>query len=310
MHWHGLIFSYVISLYDTAINIADKVFASLTYVLFYLGSAPITPLSIITFSSILTIFFWISRLTRIAIQNISGGKEGVHKAMLYRIDRLIHYSILITGTLFGLTFIGFDISHLILIAGALGVGIGFGLQSIFNNFFSGIIILIESSFNIGDEIEIDDRFKGKVKEINFRNTRIQTDDGLSFFIPNSELINQKVANWTSNDAHCVRVPFSLPLEIDKDLVGQIIEEAAKKIPATIQKKEIPGPRVYIKEIAHDKIQFELCVWIDSKSTKKISSASSLYLYSIHEALMKNGIYKYRNSDIKKLKSQLQNSFTC
>lgn len=288
--YQGGLSKWILQTYGFVITMTDKAVESITRAIFYIGTTPITPLNIFTFILILMATFWISRLTRMTVRRISVGQRGARPALIYRVNRLIHYSILIIGIIFALTFIGFDFSNLMLIAGALGVGIGFGLQSIVNNFFCGLILLFESQLKVGDYIEIGGGIRGEVKEINFRSTYIQTNDGMAIIVPNSEFINQKVINWTLKDPYRrLRIPFSVSYDTDKDLVCRIVEEAAKTVPTTLQKDGVPPPKVYIKELAPSGINFELGVWVDPKATKKTFSTASLYLWAIHDALKKHGI---------------------
>jgi len=286
----GTFSKWVFQSYDILIKIRETLQTVSTLVLFHIGTTPINLLSIFTFLLIFMAALWISRLTRLTIHKISSTRRGMHRALAYRVNRLIHYTLLFIGIIIGLAAIGFDFSSFVLIAGALGVGLGFGLQSIFNNFFSGLIILFESQLKVGDYIQIETGIQGEVKEINFRSTYLQTNDGLDVIVPNSEFINHKVINWTLKEPfRRIRIPFSVSYDSDKEAVVRIVEEAAKIVPYTLQKEGIPPPKAYILELAPNGINFELGVWIDPKATKKVISTNSVYLWAIHEALVKHGI---------------------
>lgn len=275
--------SWIKSSYSAASN-------SLTTVIFNIGDTPVTLMSFFRFFVILAVTFWVSHVVRIAIKKVATRKRGIRRALRFRLERLFHYLILILGILIALTSIGFDFSNFLLIAGALGVGLGFGLQSIFNNFISGIIILFESQLQVGDYIEMENGIRGEVIEINFRSTYIKTNDGVAIIVPNSEFINFRVINWTLKEGfRRIRIPFSVAYDSDKDLVAKVVQEAAEKVPLTLKSDKVPDPKVGLVNLGQDGIEFELVVWVDEKATKRSFSTRSVYLWAIHDVLSKNNI---------------------
>jgi potassium-dependent mechanosensitive channel len=258
--------------------------------LFYIGKLPITLLSILRFLLILLATVWLSRLIIGGITKLATRKKGFHRSLIYRVNRLVHYLILCIGTIVALSAIGFDLSNFLLIAGALGVGLGFGLQSIFNNFISGIIILFESHLKVGDFIELESGIRGEVREINVRSTILTTNDGIDVLIPNSEIISNKVINWTlKNPYRRVHIPFAVPYGTDKELVAQIVVDAAKKVPKTLVRPDVSEPVVYLTKFGHYGLEFELAVWVNEKFTKHTHSTVSDYLWMIDSALNAQGI---------------------
>ena len=115
---------------------------------------------------------------------------------VYTVGRLSHYLIIFVGLMIGLSSVGVDFTNFALVAGALSIGIGFGLQSIVNNFVSGIIILFERSLKVGDYVELGTGVSGVVREINVRSTRINTNENVDVIVPNSNFITSDVINWT------------------------------------------------------------------------------------------------------------------
>ena len=156
--------------------------------LFSIGEAPVTGGDILRVFIILIVAFLLSRGIRHAIARVSRSESAGTQASLYTVGRLTHYAIVFIAILIALSSIGLDFSNLALIAGALGVGIGFGLQSIVSNFVSGLIILFEHSLRVGDYIELDTGLTGTVKAINVRSTLINTNDNIDIVVPNSEFV--------------------------------------------------------------------------------------------------------------------------
>lgn len=215
--------------------------------------------------------------------NSSGGSDA---ASLYILRRFSHYVIIAVGLFTSLTALGLDLSRLALLATALSVGLGFGLQSIFNNFFSGIIILLERSLKVGDFIELDNGVSGVVKEINIRSTLIRTRNNIDILVPNSEFVNGRVTNWALGDPTIrLQIPFGVAYGTDKELVKQAVFEAANRVPLTIYEtgKE---PDLFLTEFGESRLNFELVVWVDPTKNKRPGGLKSAYLWEIETSLNK------------------------
>lgn len=262
----------------------------MSHTVFYVGNYPVTIFSILRFLAILFLTFWIARLVTKALTTLGAKKRGIQHSLLYRINRLVSYLILFIGTLFALSSIGFDLSNFLLVAGALGVGLGFGLQSIFNNFISGIIILFESNLKVGDFVELENGTKGEIRAINVRSTVLRTYDGIEVLIPNAELVTTKVTNWTLSDPfRRIHVPFSLSYGTDKDMVAQLVINAAKKEPMTLLRPGIPEPAVYMTHFGENGLDMELAVWIDERASRHSKNILSTYLWLIEATFREHHI---------------------
>lgn len=269
---------------------ADSVGEIFTKTLFYIGQQPVTLLGVLRFIFILLAAYIISRVAVRALDQFAQSRKGVRKDVIYRVNRLVQYLIFTIGFILGLTFLGFDLSNLILLASALGVGIGFGLQSIFNNFLSGIIILFQSQLKVGDYIELESGMRGEIREINVRSCILLTNDGLEVLIPNSELLNTKVINWTLRDPYRrLKIPFSVAYGTNIDRMKDLVIEAAKKVPHTLIKVGIPEPSVFLQKFGESSIDFELFVWVNERSTRRMSRTKSAYLWAIHDLFRDEGI---------------------
>lgn len=254
--------------------------------LFKVGDTPITPLSFAQFLLIVFVCWWVAFWLNKILFRI-GNKRGDEKLPAYYIvGRLLYYSVILFGFLYALTAIGIDFTNFALVAGALAIGLGFGLQSIVNNFVSGLILLFERSIKVGDFIELQDRgLWGEVKEINVRATIISDNDNVDIVIPNSELINTKMMNWTLKEPHRrMRYPFKVAYGTDKELVREAVLAAAEALPHTL--KGIPGrnPAVWLTNFAEFYYEFELVVWLTARAVKRPNGVRAAYMWAIDNAL--------------------------
>lgn len=232
----------------------------------------------------LTIFisYFLSRILRKSLTRY-GEKSRDTQAQIYTINRVLHYVILVIAFFIGCSFLGISFDKLAIVLGALGVGIGLGLQNIVNNFVSGIIILFDRSLKIGDFIELESGMVGEVKEINIRATMIRTADNIDILIPSSEFINGRVINWTlEEDVRRFRVPFSVAYGTDKERMKRCVLDAAEKIDHTLtgDNKE---PQVIMKGFGDSSLDFELIVWVKAQSVRRPALLISDYLWALDDA---------------------------
>ncbi len=240
-------------------------------------------------ASVTIIFaYLISKLIRKSLSRFSDRSRGVH-AQIYTVNRVINYGILIIAFLVASSFLGISFDKLAIILGALGVGIGFGLQNIVNNFVSGIIILFDRSIKVGDFIELESGTFGEVKEINIRSTMIRTSENVDILVPNSEFINGRVTNWTlEEDIRRFRIPFSVAYGSDKDLVKKCVLDAARDIEHTLTGNQ-REPQVIMTGFGDSSLDFALLVWVKAESVKRPAVLTSDYLWELDNAFREFGI---------------------
>lgn len=180
------------------------------------------------------------------------------KGVQLSITRLVHYAILTIGFLVMLRVLGFQLNQLTLLGGALGIGIGFGLQAIVTNFASGLILLFERPIKVGDTIQVGTEF-GEVKSLGLRATIIQTFDNSEIVVPNSDLITGQVTNWTL-DERKVRIRISVGVAYGTDVarVLEILAACGKANPMVLNK---PQPTAFFLAFGASSLDFELRVWI-------------------------------------------------
>jgi potassium efflux system protein len=179
--------------------------------------------------------------------------------------RLIHYSVLVVGFIILLNILGFELTKLTILGGALGVGIGFGLQAIVNNFASGLILLFERPIKVGDTIEIGNDF-GEVKKLGLRATVVSTFDNAEIVIPNSDLITAPVTNWTLSGRQArVKVPVGVAYGSDIQKVLEILMSCAKEHPMVLSE---PQPRALFLAFGASSLDIELRVWTPDFSDRR------------------------------------------
>lgn len=175
----------------------------------------------------------------------------------YAIARITGYLVILFGFYVALTAVGVNLSSLAVVAGAVGVGIGFGLQNIVHNFVSGIIILAERPIALGDRIEVAG-VAGTVTKIRLRSTEVVTNDNISIIVPNSDFITHPVTNWSHGDPRVqIRIPLGVAYGTDVEKLRTVLLEVAAEHPKVLK---TPSPTVYFEGFGDSALLFELGVW--------------------------------------------------
>jgi len=185
-------------------------------------------------------------------------RRQVERGIRLSVGRLVHYALIVTGFLLALSTLGFGVTKLTIILSALGVGIGFGLQSVVNNFVSGLILLFERPVRVGDIIELGGKW-AEIKRIGLRATTVQTFDQADLIIPNADLVANQVTNWTlSNRRVRLIIRVGVAYGSDVSLVVKTLMACAK---ATSMLAKTPEPQVLFLSFGESSLDFELRVWI-------------------------------------------------
>ena len=189
------------------------------------------------------------------------------------IGTITKYLIIVIGLFIIIQSVGIDLSALGLVAGALGVGIGFGLQNITNNFISGLIILFERPIKVGDRIEVGD-IKGDVQNIAARATTVVTNDNISLIVPNSEFVSSTVINWSHNDRMVrFRIPVGVAYKEDPEIIKNVLLMVAHENRGVLRD---PEPDVLFEGYGDSSINFILRVWTVQYTTTPDVLTSQLY----------------------------------
>jgi small-conductance mechanosensitive channel len=199
----------------------------------------------------------LSRFVRFVLQEDVYPRIDLAPGLSYAASSLLNYVILALGFVIGLGVLGVDFTKASVIAGAFGVGIGFGLQSIVNNFVSGLILLFERPIHVGDTVEVG-KLQGSVRRIGIRASVIHTNKGADIIVPNSQLITDQVTNWTLSDRlRRLDVPVGVNYGADPQKVIEVLERVARAHPDVLPE---PAPRAFFRSYGDSAINFELRVW--------------------------------------------------
>jgi len=245
------------------------------YKLFTISENPVTPRVIAKILFVLVCAWVISSLTRRFLQRLVRKKHASEHSM-YNLGRVLHYCIIAIALVVALSYLGLDTSKLALVAGALSVGIGFGMQAIFSNFISGLILLFEQPLRVGDLVELESGVFGRIRDINVRSTRITTRDNVDILVPNTEFVAGRVINHTLDDpVRRIHVPFGVAYGSDPDTVREAALAAAERVGITHtdwQRKT----EVWLMEFGDSALNFKLVVWVNSNMVSPLGDPYALY----------------------------------
>jgi len=248
---------------------------------FELGSVRLVPKDLIIGAIVLMVIVSAFNKIRNGIQSTWFEKSRLRKSSREVFSMLVWYFGITIAVFVGLSFAGFDISNLAIIAGALSVGIGFGLQNIVSNFVSGLILLFERPVKRGDWVEVGDTV-GFVEKVKIRATRIRTFDNAEILVPNSELLSHHVTNWTlSNSIGRITLKVGVAYGSDIGQVKEILDQLAKDHNQVIQHEPYKH-KVLFREFGDSSLNFELRVMI--KDIKQFLDVQSELNFAIDQAL--------------------------
>ncbi|HMB46989.1 MAG TPA: mechanosensitive ion channel domain-containing protein, partial [Afifellaceae bacterium] len=236
---------------------------------------------------LLALLLWLASVVTRFVQSRVSRAKNLTPSVQTLIAQAVRIGLLFTAIMLAMNAIGVDLTALAVFSGAVGVGIGFGLQAIFSNLMAGIIMLLERSIKVGDFVELESGLTGEVREINIRSTRVTTNDNVDILVPNSEFINKQVTNWTLRDAYRrTRIPFGVAYGTDKELVRKAALEAAEQVPHMLTGRNAKPPQVWLVGFGDSSLDFELVVWLSPEAVKRPSAVAADYNWAIETALAK------------------------
>ena len=207
---------------------------------FEAGNVRISLLALVKAALFGGFLLWIGRVASTAGQRVIRSQDSIDQQTRELAAKAFDLAVITIAILLLLNLLGMDLRVLAVVGGAIGVGLGFGLQQIASNFISGIIILLERSLKLGDYIELEDGKSGKLRALNMRSSTLETFDGKEIMVPNEKFITTKVTNWTHHDPRQrYDVPFAVTFESDPRKVQALVVKALGKCESVLQKPHPP-----------------------------------------------------------------------
>ncbi len=231
--------------------------ATWNFELFHLGDSVFTTKTLFALIVSLFLLFYISSKIRKLLVRKIFPRYGLEIGISQSIATILRYVLIIIGLVIIFQTTGIDLGAVGLLIGALGVGIGFGLQNITNNFISGLIILFERPIKVGDRIEIDD-LAGNIVDISARATTIITNDNIAVIVPNSDFIDTRVINWSHNN-RMIRLSFPVGVSYNEDpeKIRTLLTEVANANPGILSS---PKPYILFDGFGDSSLNFNVLVW--------------------------------------------------
>ncbi len=251
---------------------------------FHLGRLAVTPVFLIKTFLFLVLLFAATRLFQRLIRR-AVSLTSLEQGQSFALERGAGYGFFLLGAVIGMQSVGLDLSSLTVVGGAVGIGVGFGLQNIAKNFASGLVLLVERPIKVGDRVEVGE-LVGDVTHIGGRGTWVRTNNNVVIIVPNSEFVEQRVTNWTANDRRVrIAVPLGVSYGSDPQTVARILRETAAAHPDVLDE---PKPDVIFVGFGDSSLDFELRVWTVIQVRTPLIIRSQLY-FAVFAAFREHGI---------------------
>jgi potassium-dependent mechanosensitive channel len=219
--------------------------------------------------------YLLSAFIRFVLAEDVYSRTGIATGQSYAVSSLLNYAILAIGFVVALGVLGMDLTKVTVLAGAFGVGIGFGLQSVVNNFVSGLILLFERPIHVGDTVQVGS-LQGRVRRIGIRASIVRTMQGAEIIVPNAQLITEQVTNWTLSDQlRRLDLPVGVNYGAAPKKVIELLETVARAHPKVLQD---PAPRGLFMSYGDSSINFELRAWTEQTNTVQVHSDLTVAIY--------------------------------
>lgn len=279
---------------------AATLWGYLNFPLIKIGKSSITLWVIVLNLAAVIVFVTVVTRVRNWLLTSIAHKRGLHVGNWQAVITLSYYGLVLVGLVMILQTTGLDLSFLTVLTGAIGIGVGFGMQTIFSNFISGVIILLEKPLKLGDRIDIGD-VSGNVHSISVRATTIITNDNVSIIVPNSDFISKQIVNW-SHSGNYVRIKISVKVayDSDPDLVEKILLNVADQESGVLK---VPLPKVRLEQFGDNGLEFGLLVWTQEYSDRQ-GALRSLLNFGVLKAFKKeNIVIPFPQMEMKMIKAE-------
>lgn len=272
-------------------GLLDHVILVLESISITVGNINVTAYGVLRVTLFGTLLFWMGRASNSTGKDLIRRQEQLDFRTRELAAKIFEVAVYVVVFLLLLQVMGINLTALAVLGGAIGVGLGFGLQSIASNFISGVIILLDNSLSLGDYIEMEDGKTGTVRELNLRSTTLETYDGKDIMVPNEKFISSTFINWThKNKQQRYRVDFSVAYHSDIRKLVEIIKETVAKHPQVMSGDKIPieeRPDCEIASFGDSGVNMFVEFWMEGIDDGKNRVGGDLLL-SIFEAMRDNG----------------------
>jgi len=273
-----------------------------------LPAVKLSLLQVFLLVALLIAVFWISSRTKRFLFNRLLAQSGLDRSLQYAIAQVVSNVVLVVGIFIVLENTGIHLAALTVFAGAVGVGVGFGLQNVASNFISGLVILAERPITIGDRVEVAG-IAGQIEHIRARSTVIRTNDNIMMIVPNTKFIDSPVTNWTYGDRRVrFRIPVGVAYGSDVAKVSELLLAVAHENPHTLKE---PAPSVFLEQFGENSVDFKLVVWSSEMSArpsryrsdlnfaieKKLREASIEFPFPQRDLHIRDGVFKVQGLEI-------------
>lgn len=259
--------------------------------LFTLGGTPLTIGGVLAAALIVVAAAVLARLLREGLRRLRARSWVGAASFLYIAEKVGTYGVVIAGVFVAVSSLGLNLTSLAVFAGALGVGVGLGLQGVVKEFVSGLVIVFDRLIQVGDYVELEGGgVSGVVQEVGPRATRIRNNDNVNEVVPNSRLVERTVTNWTlKGESRRIHVPFKVGFGADKDRVRDAVLSAARAVPFTLPDTDVRRTQVWLVGYGDGHLKFELVVWPGLEAVKRPQAMQAAYTWAIDDALCEAGI---------------------
>lgn len=263
----------------------DQLREALSFPLLRLGETTITLWSLVYFLVLLVLLFYAAgKIRQLLVERVLT-RSHLDAGARAAVGAITRYVVLFVGFVIIMQTVGINLTTLNVLAGAVGIGVGFGLQNVASNFISGLIILFERPIKVGDRIEVNN-VDGNVIEVGGRSTVVLTNDNISIIVPNSKFITESVVNWNRAGANVrFRIPVGVAYGSNARQVEKLLLEVARENQDVLRE---PPPKVWFRGFGDSSLNFELLAWSSSLLHRKGQFISDLN-FAIYDKFTEQGI---------------------
>jgi len=265
----------------------SEVFGSVwRFEVFRIGNEPVRVSQCVLALTIFLIGLWLARrISRLLVRRLAS-VPGVKANAIVAIEKLVFYALVLVVVAIALQIVNIPISAFAVLGGAFAIGLGFGAQNLFNNFISGLILIIEQPIRVGDWIEIEGQ-RGKVEDVGARCTRIHRADGIDLLVPNSKLLENTVVNLTLSDPRIrtsIKVGFAYGSPARR--IAEVLEKAAREHPHVLRDEDV---NVLFTEFGDNALLFDLEFWTEIRPEYERRETESELRFRIEELARETGL---------------------